>query len=88
MLLIKLNIIYANKAIICFKNRISLSYLNTIRVSTLVDMANFYIIDIFTLFLFYLKNMDILGVYLKNITNQLICQKNKSIPILCKLGHP
>ena len=31
--------------------------------------------------------MDILSIYLNNITNQLICQNGKSIPIFCKWGH-
>ena len=32
--------------------------------------------------------MDILGIYLNNFTNQLICQDGKSIPIFHKWGHP
>ena len=36
----------------------------------------------------YSKDIDILGIYLNNITNQLICQDGKNIQIICKWGHP
>ena len=73
MLEIKLNVIYANKTIIYFKSRILLSFINIIQVFIFISIKNFYIIDILILFLFYLKNINIFGIYLNNIINQLIC---------------
>lgn len=69
ILSVKLDTIYANKAILCFESKTSLSFIGTVRVDTLVGITNFYIIDTSILFFLYLKNMDILKVYLNNIIN-------------------
>lgn len=87
MPLVKLDTTRANKATIYFKNRIFLSFIYIIRVDTLVGTTNFYVVDTPILFFFNLKDIDILRVYLNNITNELICQDNKSVFILCKWGH-
>lgn len=81
---IKLNTIYTNEATTCFKSKISLSFINIVQIDVLVDTSNFYIMDIAILFLFYLKDMNTLSIYLNNITNYFICQDNKSVFIICK----
>lgn len=70
---IKLDIIYVNKTIICFGNRISLSLIDIIQVPRSIDTTKFYIINIYTLFFLDLKDIDIFSIYLNNITNQFIC---------------
>lgn len=84
MTLVKLDTTRANEATICFRNRIFLNFICIVRVDTSVATANFYVVDTLTSFLFYLKDIDILGVYLNNIINELICQDGKSISIFCK----
>lgn len=66
---IELDITYTNKAIVSFKSRIPLSLIGIIQVFTLIDTTNFHIINPSISFFLYLKNMDILGIYLNNITN-------------------
>lgn len=61
---IELDITHTNEATICFKSKILLSLINTIQVSALVGMANFYIIDIPNSFFLYLKKTDIVAVKL------------------------
>lgn len=84
MLEIMLDTTPANKAIIFIESEISLNSINIIQVSILVSTTNFYIVDLFILFFLYLKNMDILSIYLNNIINQLIYQNSKNISIFCK----
>lgn len=69
MSLVKLNIIYANKAIIFIENKIYLNFFNKIWINILVGITNFYFINIFTLIFFCLKNIDIFDIYLNHITN-------------------
>ena len=76
---IKLDITRANEATICFESGMPLSSINTVQLLTLFGIANFHVVDTSTPFLFCLKNMDIFGIYLNNITNQLICQDGKNI---------
>ena len=66
---IKLDITRANEATICFGNRMPLSSISTVQVFTFGGTINFYVVDTPTPFLFYLKDMDTLGIYLNNITN-------------------
>ena len=84
---IELDTTRANKATICFGSRMPLSSIGTIQVFTPISTTNFYVVDTPTPFLFCLKDMDTLGIYLNNITNQLICQDGKNISIFCKWGH-
>lgn len=83
-----LNITYAKKTIICFRSELSLRSISTVQVLIFNNTTNLHIIDIFTPFLFYLKDIDIFGIYLNNITNQLICQNRKSILIFYKWEYP
>lgn len=85
---IKLDTTHANEANISFGSGIPLNAIGTVQLHTPVGTANFYVVDTPTPFLLCLKDMDILGIYLNNITNQLICQNGESVPIIYKWGHP
>lgn len=74
---IELDITYINKANICFRSGIPLYLISKVQVNIPLDIINFYVMDIPTLFLLCLKDMDILDIYLNNITNQLICKNGK-----------
>lgn len=82
MLSIELDITYTNKPTIYFGNKTLLNFITIVQINILVNITNFYIMDTSILFIFYLKNINILSIYLNNITNQLICQNNKSISII------
>lgn len=69
MLKIEVDITYVNNATICFKNRIALNLINIIQVITLIGTTKFHVVDIFTSFFLYIKDMDTLNIYLNNITN-------------------
>lgn len=81
---IKLDITCTNRTIICLESKMPLSSISIVQVLTPIGTTNFYIVDILILFLFCLKNMDTLSIYLNNIINQLIYQDVKSISIFCK----
>lgn len=66
---IELDITYASKTIICFEIEISLSLISIIQVFIFVNSINFHIINIFTPFFFYLKDINIFDIYLNNIIN-------------------
>lgn len=66
---IELNITHANKATIYFKNRLFLNLIDIFQVLTLIGTANFYVVNIPISFFLCLKDMDIFGIYLNNITN-------------------
>ena len=75
---------HANKATIYFGSELPLSSIGIVQIIISISTANFHDINTPIFFLFYLKDMDTLGIYLNNITNQLICQNGKNIPIFCK----
>ena len=85
---IELDTTRTNEAIICFGSGMSLSSIDIVQVFISVGTTNFHIVDTPTSFLLCLKDMDTLGIHLNNITNQLICQDGKNIPIFCKWGYP
>lgn len=59
--------------------------------SVIIDMpigqAEFHIVEADTPFLLCLKDMDRLGVYFNNLTNQLMLP-NDTVPIIRRFGHP
>lgn len=83
MLEIKLDTTCANEITIYFESVIRLSSIGIVQVFISSGIRNFHIIDISMLFLLCLKDMDIVGTYLNNITNQFIYQDSKSISIFC-----
>lgn len=50
--LIKINTIYANKAIICLKSNIFLNIINIIQVDILIGTIKFYVMNTFTPYFF------------------------------------
>lgn len=70
---IKLDTTRTNETTISFGSKIPLNSIGTVQVFIYIGITNFYVIDTPTLFLLCLKNIDILSIYLNNITNQLIC---------------
>lgn len=87
MLKIKLDTIRANEATIFFRSGVSLSSIGIIQAFILVDTTIFHVVNLLTPFFLSLKDINILGIYLKKITNQLICKDDKSITIFCKWTH-
>lgn len=74
----------ANKGTIYFKSGLPLSLIDTVQVFISISTTNFYVVDISIPFFFCLKDIDTLGIYMNNITNQLICQNGKNISIFRK----
>ena len=85
---IELDTTRANEATICFGSGMLLSSIGIVQVFTPIGTTNFHVVDTPIPFLLCLKDMDTLGIYLNNITNQLICQDGKNIPIFSNWGHP
>jgi hypothetical protein len=50
-------------------------------------MITFHVVPANMLFLYYIQDMDTMGVRLDNLKNVLV-QGNKVTPIICKWGHP
>jgi len=71
----------AGQYYICFGKGSAVS-IGTAIVNTPVGTIKFYIILVNTPFLFYIKNIDDLNVYLDNTRNVLIKNKIKIIPII------
>ncbi len=85
---IELDTTHVNEATICFGSGLPLSSIGIVQVLTPVGTANFHFVDTPTPFLLCLKDIDTRGIFFNNITNQLICQNGKNIPIFRKWRHP
>lgn len=66
---IKLDETRTIKDTIYFKSRMSLSSIGIIQICTLVGTVKIYVVDISIPFFLYLKDINILGIYLNNIIN-------------------
>ena len=84
---IELDTTRTNEATIGFGSGMPLSSIGIVQLLTPIGTANFHVVDIPTPILLCLKDIDTLNIYLNNITNQLIYQNGKSIPIFCKWGY-
>lgn len=84
MLKVKLDTTRANEVIIYFGNKMTLSLIGTIQVFISIGITNFHIVNIPNPFFLYLKNINKVGIYLNNISNQLICQNGKNNLIFYK----
>lgn len=84
---IELDTTCVNKIRICLRSRLIFSSIGIFQLLTPVSTTYFHVIDTSTSFFLRLKDMNTLGIYLNNITNQLICQNSKSILIFCKSEH-
>ncbi|KAI3539282.1 hypothetical protein CSPX01_08945, partial [Colletotrichum filicis] len=67
-----LNTSKANKISIRFSNNKPIKSLGSIIISTLFSNITFYILLINTPFLYYLRDINKLGIYFNNINNLLI----------------
>lgn len=59
----KLDITCVNKAIICFGSKMVLNSISIVQVSIPIGTIKFYVVNIPTLFLLCLKEIDTLGIY-------------------------
>ena len=71
---------------ICF-GKGTVIFFGTIKVQTPLGYITFYVVPINTLFLFYIKDIEKLGVKLNNLENILI-QGDNWVPVVCKWGYP
>ena len=76
----------AGKHRIRFEKRDFITSQETVDVNTLLDIITFYVLSTNTLFLFYIKDMNAIGVKLYNLRNILV-QKSKVVSVVCKWGH-
>lgn len=87
MLSIKLNITCLNKAIICFRSGISLSFIGIIQIDISVGITNFHVVDTLILFVLYLKKFYLvftsiilsISLFVKTVKAFLLFS-NKNIP--------
>jgi hypothetical protein len=80
-----------NSGIACvrFGDGQSISFLGFIVITTLIGKIVFHILDAFISFLFSLKDMNRLKVYLNNVTNEIVFTNGKRrAPVIRKWGHP
>ena len=70
---IELDTTRAKEATICFGSGMPLSSIGTVQVFTSVRTTNIHVVDTPIPFLLCLKDINILGIYFNNITNQFIC---------------
>ena len=75
----------AGQYIICFGKGTAISF-STIRVQTPLGCITFYVVPTNTPFLFYIGDMDKLGIKLNNFKNVLI-QGDNRVPVVCKWGY-
>jgi len=57
------------------------------KVATPINIIEFYIIKVNTLFLFCLADIDYLQVYFNNLKNLLVIFYS-IVPVVCCFGHP
>ncbi|KAH8878622.1 hypothetical protein GQ53DRAFT_673779, partial [Thozetella sp. PMI_491] len=62
----------ARKVYIKFNNKALISFIGSVKLDILVSRVIFYIINMLTPFLFYLRDIDKLKVKLYNIYNKLV----------------
>lgn len=80
----------AGAVTISFGNGKPLSSIGSTVVKTPIGSIEFHILDTPTPFLLCLRDMDRLGVYLNNVTNEIISTSDAAtkLPIVRKFGHP
>ncbi|KAI1002730.1 hypothetical protein K3495_g5472 [Podosphaera aphanis] len=87
--LVQLDNAAAGKAIVRFGKGTSVASIGSLMLKTPIGTINFHVLDTPTPFLLCLADMDRLGVYFDNTTNQLVNRKTKTaIPVVRKWGHP
>ncbi|KAI1430907.1 hypothetical protein GGR50DRAFT_700807 [Xylaria sp. CBS 124048] len=78
----------AAEANIRFGNGSPIESLGSVRVNTAFGSVDFHVMDTDTPFFLCLKDMDRLGVYLNNVSNQLVSRSGITVPVTRKWGHP
>ncbi|KAI0994393.1 hypothetical protein K3495_g13789 [Podosphaera aphanis] len=87
--LVQLDTATAGKAIVRFGKGTSVASIGSLKLKTPIGTITFHVLDTPTPFLLCLADMDRLGVYFDNTTNQLVNKKTKTaIPVVRKWGHP
>ena len=84
----RMNSARAGEANIRFGDGTPLESLGTMTVNTPFGPVDFHVMESDTPFLMSLKDMDRLGVYLNNTTNQLVCKNGVTVQVDRKWGHP
>ena len=64
----------------------STSSIGSVKISTPIGQVQFHIVDAYTPFLLSLADMDALGVYFNNLTNQLVTRQG-SVLVARRFGH-
>ena len=64
----------------------STSSIGTVNLDTPLGMIVFYIVQVNTPFLLCLADMDKLGAFFNNLTNEVV-QSNRSHPVIRRYGH-
>ena len=77
----------AGQASIRFGKGSTTTSIGTVTIETPIGTTKFHVLDTPTPFLLCLADMDRLGVYFNNTTDELIRGK-KTIPVIRKWGHP
>ena len=78
----------AGEANIRFGDGPLIESLGTISVTTPFGQVDFHVMETDTPFLMSIKDMDRLGIYLNNVTNQLVGKNGVTASITRKWGHP
>jgi hypothetical protein len=82
---VKLDADTANKQRFKFNIRLT-AFKNTVQMNTSLKILAFHVIKADTSFLLSLHNLDKIGVYFNNLTNQLV-QGQTTWPVIRKYGH-
>ncbi len=79
----------AGQALIKFGQGPDTASIGTVRVQTPIGAIAFHVIEAATPFLLCLADMDRLGVYFNNTTDELVKRDGyTTIPVVRKWGHP
>lgn len=89
---VKMDLSRAGEAVIRFGKGTQLTSIGTTTLGTPIGDITFHVINSPTPFLLCMKDMDKLGVFLRNTTNELVQHQesgpDKVVPVVRKWGHP
>lgn len=77
-----------NKATVRFGAGKGITVVGKITLDTQIGEITFHVVPTSAPFLLCIQDMDKLGVYLNNTSNELVKANGTRVPILCKWGHP
>ena len=61
---------------------------SSVAINTPVGTIEFHVVNVSTLFLLSLVDIDRLKIYLNNVTNILVTADGEKVPIIRRFGHP